>query len=285
MGRWLVMVMMLSAGCTAALKTSSGGALSRPGVEGSVTNSITIGDRGGLLTRASLLGLAIFGAAGSVENVKTTTDVNSVGNATIVTTTTTGTVNRETLKSAGDMMNAATDPNANISGLAASLEIASRSLGGDTSGWMYRIGYSGRWGRGRGLGVRLFAGLGFGEFTHYDRKVSRYAPTDQTLVVNGLGSVSVTTEDSDYVYVGTPVRIALTYASIVETYFQAEMNWITPFHEFEVFGDAVSDAPVPSPWTLGIRGTLAIGFVGTFISLASMRAEGRSYGFEAGIDF
>jgi hypothetical protein len=279
-------LLIAASGCTAAVRTSSGGATSRPGVEGSRTTSIVIGDRGGPLTRAALIALGIAGAAGSVEDTKTTTEVTTSGNDTIIHRTTTGELNQRTLQSSTDMINTATNLDANISGIATSLEIASPSLGGDTGGWLFNMGYSGRWGHRRGLGARLFAGIGFGQLTHYNRKIRRYTPMpDPTAPITGPGAIVETMEDSDYIYAGTPIRIALTYAALVEAYVQADLNWITPFHEVEVINSAVSDAPVPSPWTFGVRATYLVGFVGTFVSLASMRPEGRSYGFEAGIDF
>ncbi|CAN5231318.1 hypothetical protein BH11MYX1_BH11MYX1_39940 [soil metagenome] len=283
-GRVVVAMAIAASGCTAAFRTQTGGAMAPTGVSSGTTNSIYSGDRGGLLTRASLLGLGVIAAAGAVD-AHTERTVTDNGTYYTVTDTTTYTANPAAAQAAADMMTASTDPSQNFGGLCAGLEIAGRHLGGDTSGWMFDFGYAAaqqssksRW------GLRYSAKLKFGQLTMHDRTGRSYDSFDQT--------VSMKTGDFDYNFFGGVIRAGATYwlplahhnVAMVEAFIQTDLNIMaTTDNEAHRGFDELSH---PSPWSVGARFTaFKYLYVESFIAWSALNAEHESLGLEAGFAF
>ncbi len=281
--RWVVMIALGAVGCTAAFRTQDGGATAPTGVSGGRSSSIYIGDRGGLLTRASLLGLGALAAAGAVDS-KTTRTVSDEGSYYRVTTETTSTVNVERAQSAVDLMGAASDPSQNFGGLCAGLEIASRSLGGDTSGWMFDFGYAtaststtSHW------GVRASGKFAFGSMGLHDRTLSSYTPD---------ADVTTKAGDASYNFFGTFLRAGATYwlpvahhnVAMLEGFVEGDLNWLTWLDGQQTRGfDQLSHA---SPWSAGFRFTaIKVLYVEAKLLWSAMNSAHTSTGLEAGFAF
>jgi hypothetical protein len=280
----VVMATIATGGCTAAFRTQTGGAMAPTGVSSGTTNSIYIGDRGGLLTRASLLGLSVISAAGAVD-AHTDRTVTDNGTYYTVTDTTTYTANPAAAQAAADIMTAATDPALNFGGLCAGLELAGRRLGGDTSGWMFDFGYAGleqssksRW------GFRYSGKLKFGQLAMHDRTGQSYDSFDQTIAMK--------TGDFDYNFFGTVLRFGPSYwlpiahhnVAMIEAFIETDLNLfaITDNEAHRGF-DQLSH---PSPWSVGGRFTaFKYFYVETFIAWSAMNTEHESLGLEAGFAF
>ena len=239
-----------------------------PGVSSGTTNRIRISDSGGPLTRAGVLGLAFGASAGAVKNVQTTQTATRNGNDVIVRTTTTATIDQEQAARAQGLMDAAV-ADAPVP-LHASLEIASTSLGGDTSGWMYNIGF-----RTDPVSVGKFAvlrasfGLGFGRYTFHDRERRSIGGSSDAGVIG----------DYRYTYIGSPVRITVFSTTWLRSYFQADLNWVTAW-------DVISFEPAtPSPWRVGTQVNLGPIFVQGEVAWSRMNSEDASVGIEVGIGF
>lgn len=279
-------VAVTGAGCTAAFRTQDGGAMTKPGVAGGTTNSIYLGDRGGLFTQLGI-GLLTAGAMGSAVRTlgstsSTSRTYDNQGNAVDVTTTTT-TYEVDTAKAAAiakggeNMSNAAKqdrdrgarDLNQDYNGLTGGLEIAMRRLGGDTSGWMADFGWRGTTRLGA-WGLRGAAKLGFGKYTFHDRAVSRGTAT------------SIVMEDSTYAFFGFPLRLGVAYRGFVEAFAQVDLNIVT------LANDTLDDdqASSPSPWRVGARATLyRYLYAELTYAFSSMRAADTSTILEVGLEF
>lgn len=272
-------VILVLGGCTAAFRTQSGGATARDGVSSGTTNSLYFSDRGGLLTRAGLVALGLVAAAGSVENVKRESSVSDNGDGTVtVHTRTSGTFNAASAAAAADILDAASDPHQNFGGLTGGLEIASTSLGGDTSGWMFEFGYAyatvfhSRW------GFEGSAKFAFGGFTQHDRMIATFdtSSSDAGVVTNVKG-------DGTYDFLGFPIRAGITYRVAPKT-------TIEPFVKLEWNLYPVNDNSQltidPSPWHFGGRFTILDYFYAEAdVRFSGLRDSARSYGLEVGFAF
>jgi len=267
------------AGCTAAFRTSSGGAIAPDGVSSGTTNSLYFADRGGLLTRAGLAALGVVAAAGAVQDVKRESTISNNYDGTVtVTTKTQGTFNAKSAQDAADILNAASDPRQNFGGLTGGLEIASTKLGGDTSGWMFEFGYAhamtfhSRW------GFRGSVKLMFGGFTLHDRMITSFDnSTSET------GVVTMVMGDASYKYFGLPVRAGLTYrftpVTGLESFVKLEPNWYPRTSTRSIDFD-------PSPWHIGLRlSVLEFLYVELDARFSGLRESASGYGLEAGFAF
>lgn len=280
----VAMAAAAAAGCkaggyTAAFRSTSGAATAYPGLAGGRTSSIVIGDRGGLLTRVGLGGLAaLAGGLGSIKDAKRETTVERQGDTIVTTHEDTATIDPAAAQAMQPVVDAAADPNSDLSSMSATLEIASRDLGGDTSGWMFRLGgYAKAW-RGR-VGLRGSIGVGFGSFTFHGRTLAAYES----------GGVSMRKDEFDYTYIGTPVRFGLMLRGSVrparsqpaaEVFVQADVNWVALAAII-----APDESWSPSPWHTGLRLSLGPLYVEGVVSASTMRASRTSLGLEAGLDF
>ena len=257
-------------GCTgakyaASFKSTSGGAMAPPGVSGGRTNTVRIADSSGVLSRAGLLGLAAFTAAGAYRETSRTSRSYRSGDYIVTETTSSGYVDQATAAAAQDLADAAfaNEP----VGIQASLEIASRDLGGDTSGWMYHAGYSSEpFECGPHLACRFYGGVGFGRYTFHDRTLTSDAGTER------MG-------EARYSYIGSPLRLEVAPASFVSGYVQADLNWLTAFDVL------VGEEGSPSPWHVGVelRFEWLVGRVQQ--SWGRMAAGASSTTFEVGVGF
>jgi hypothetical protein len=181
-------------------------------------------------------------------------------------------------------MGAATDPSQNFGGLCAGLEIASRALGGDTSGWMFDFGYAtaatsttSRW------GVRASGKLAFGSMGLHHRELRSYAPDED---------ISMKAGDASYNFFGTFLRAGATYwlpvarrnVAMVEGFVEADLNWLTVLDGQQTDGfDQLSHA---SPWSAGFRFTaIKVLYVEAKVLWSAMNREHTSTGLEAGFAF
>lgn len=274
-------------GCTAAYRTTNGGALVKQGVQGGVTNSIVFEDRGGPLTRIGFGLLGAAAASGAVRSTGSTTSESGIYSpggtriGTRTTTTTTYTVDPQAARNAQALVDSgnkasddalragAIDPTQNYVSPVGGLEIASTKLGGDTSGWMFDFGVKaarryGAW------GLRWSARFGFGRFTFHGREVQK-------------NSVAFTTmEDTQYSFVGVPLRLGITYRGLFEVFARLDVNLVTAFLEALPEEHAAS----PSPWRAGARVFLfKRAYVEAGMMLSTMRAADRSTMLEAGLEF
>lgn len=279
-GCTIVALAIALAGCTASYRTTSGGATAFQGLAPGRTGSIVVGDRGGLLTRLGLASFAaLVGGVGSFKDVKSTTTSERVGDTIVTTRRDEATIDPTAANNAMPIIDKANDPTSDLSGMQATLEIASRDLGGDTSGWMFRLGGYGKAWRGK-TGLRLFFGLGVGSFTFHDRTKKAYI---------GLGPPLNRKDDWSFTYIGTPVRVGYMFRAkhqaprrqlAAEVFLQADFNWVSL---------AAIIAPdedwSPSPWHTGLRLTLGPTYVEGSVSTSTMRMGATSVGLEAGLDF
>jgi hypothetical protein len=278
----LLVALVAATGCTAAFRSQDGGAIAPTGVSSGRTNSIYIGDRGGLLTRAGLLGLGALAAAGATHT-ETTTTVSDEGSYYLVTKESTTTVDPVAAQNAADIMNAAADPSQNFGGLCAGLEIAARDLGGDTSGWMFDFGYAtaatsktSRW------GLRGSAKLAFGEMTMHDRTLTAYIPD----------SVQTMKGDASYGFFGTFLRMGATYwlpvsrhnVAMLEGFLETDLNLLTALDVSQ--SNNFDELSHPSPWSVGVRFTaIKVLYVEGKVLWSAMNSEHTSMGLEAGFAF
>jgi hypothetical protein len=275
----IVMVMLLLVGCTAAYRTTSGGATAREGVSSGTTGSLYFSDRGGILTRAGLAALGMVAAFGAVRDVKSESTVTNNGDGTVtVHTKQSGTFNAHDAQAAADILNAASDPRQNFGGLTGGLEIASTSLGGDTSGWMFEFGYAyaktfhNRW------GLNLAGKLMFGGFTQHDRMITKFDTSS-----SGTGVVTTTMGDSGYDFVGPTLRLGFPYRVrpdvFVEPVLKLALNWYPRGVDNDIQFD-------PSVWQAGVRVT-AMKYVYVEIDgrFSEFRESATSYGLEVGLAF
>jgi hypothetical protein len=282
----VVVVLVALTGCTAAFRTTNGGAMAKPGVSGGVTNSIVFEDRGGPLTRVGFGLLGVAAATGSVKYTGSSSSDSGVydssGNrtGTLTTTTHTGTVDPAAGQAAQNLVDSgnsasdaalkagAIDPTQNYASPVGGIEIATRNLGGDTSGWMFDFGAKvarryGAW------GLRWSARFGFGRFTFHERN----------LAIGSVGSMQKV--DSQSTFVGVPLRLGVTYLGLLEVFARLDLNFVTVFNE--AIGEEDSS---PSPWRAGARVFLfKRAYIEAGVMLSAMRKANTSTMLEAGIEF
>lgn len=234
--RVVTLATLVASGCAhakygASFKTASGNALAPVGMAGGTTNIVRVADASGPLSRAALIGLATLTAAGAYKETSRSTTTERVGDYIVTTTTTTGTVDQAQAQRAAALADSAfsSEP----VGLQASLDIATRYLGGDTSGWMYQVGYNSEpFACGPVLACRFYGGLGFGSYTFHDRMIEDASGTR-------MG-------DGEYNYIGFPLRLEVAPASFLAGFIQADLNTVTLANIIS------SEEGSPSPWHVGV---------------------------------
>lgn len=214
----------------ASFKTSSGKALAPVGMSGGTTNIVRVADVGGPLSRAALVGLSWLTAAGAYRETGRSTTTYRSGDYIVTETRSTGYVDQAQARQAEEIMKEAfgNEP----VGLQASLDIATRHVGGDTSGWMYQVGYkSDAFACTRFFACRFYGGLGFGRYTFHDR-----------MVTNAFGSQMA---DGTYTYIGMPLRLELAPTTFLTAFVQADLNTVTLANVIR------HEEGSPSPWHIG----------------------------------
>lgn len=233
------------AGCSVSFRSTKGGSLAPGRAANGTSNSLVFSDEGGILSRLGLLGLSVGAAAGSVENVQSTSSSTRVGDTIVTTTTTTGEINQQTAAAAANIANTATDTNvalrSNNDGLASTLEIYSTKLGGDTWGWRYDLGWAFRRLSGnqhRSSGLRGFIGMGVGSLKM--QREWNYAP--------GAG----TTEWHNYFW-HFPVRLGYLWGNRLHARDGKPTSYAEAFAAADLNFLALLDTDT-SPFHFGVRG-------------------------------
>ena len=257
-----------SVGCAhakygASFRHQQGAAIAPPGVAGGTTNTVRISDISGPLSRAGVYGLAVLTAAGAYRETSRTTSSYRQGDYIVTETTSSGYIDQGTAAAAGELAAAAVGDEP--VGLQASLDIASRSLGGDTSGWMYQLGYKGEpFLCGPRLMCRFYGGFGIGRYTFHDR-----------MRTDGSGAVA----EARYSYIGVPLRLDLVPSRFLTVFVQADLNIATVANAmFDELGS-------PSPWHAGVE--VKVGWVFGRVQQSWGRAtwDSRSTTLEVGLGF
>jgi hypothetical protein len=251
-----------------SIKSTTGAAMTPPGVSSGTTNIVRLADVGGPLARAGLFGMALVAASGAVKT-HTTTTTHREGDYIVTTETTRVTgIDEQQMANAQAMLDAATGEQP--LGIQASLEVASRTFGGDTSGWMYNLGYGGKaFLCGPALVCYLYGGLGFGRYTFHDRTI-------RAVTYDGI---SETTGDVDFTYFGTPLRLTVAPTPYASVYVQADVNWLT------VIDTLSGEQGSPSPWHLGVELRGGLAFVRVELAASRMTRAGSSWQVEVGLGF
>jgi hypothetical protein len=270
----VTLVCLACVGCRAGFKSAAGGATSPTGFGRGLSRSVVFSDEGGLLSRLGLGiglgGLGVITAAGAVENAQTKTSVDTNGDRTVVTQETTGTVNQQQANDALKITQLA--DGAKLSGknggLAANLEIAAQTLGGDTSGWQYDMGYSFRrvtTSTTFALGFRGYIGVGYGSFTMHDRIMER--------VDRGPPEFG----EATFTFLGLPTRFGVFLVKRPEG--------LTSLVGTETFVKANINASGPTVFHLGQRLQMSLLFVEAGVSMSGTAEDDRSYELEVGLGF
>ncbi|CAN5800883.1 hypothetical protein BH11MYX2_BH11MYX2_21680 [soil metagenome] len=238
--RLVVVVALLTASCTgakygASFKTIDGSAMAKPGISPGRTNIVRVADVGGPLGRFAIYVMGAIMAVGSVQTKTTVTDSDH-GDYIVRTTETTVTgVDEAGMQAAQSMLDSASADRP--VGIMGSLEVSTRDLGGDTSGFRYDVGdQSEAFGCGPHLACTVYIGIGVGSWTFHDR--TRRERVDQTV----METPNISSTSS---YFGSPVRLTIAPTAFFAVYLQADLNWVTAANT--LLGDTGS----PSPWTLG----------------------------------
>ncbi len=270
-------VVLLLAGCPGAryggsFRSSTGTAMAKPGVSGGTTNVLRVADVGGPLSRAGLYAMAAMVAAGAVETESTSRTYRSGDYIVTETTTTVTGVDENAMATAQTLLDtAASKESIQALGIQSSLEIATRYLGGDTSGWMYNVGYGSRpFLCGPRLVCNVYGGVGFGKYTFHDRVLRARV---------GAGTSGEIMDDSTYAYFGSPLRLTITPGRYVGAYVQADLNWATLSNQ--VLGNTGS----PSPWRVGAELRYRFLFARVELAAARMVWASTSTQLEVGLGF
>ncbi len=272
--RAVLALAMLCSGCAganygASFKTSDGTAMAKPGIAAGRTNIVRLADVGGPLARAGVYLFGVFVAAGAVKTKTTVTDVDRGTYIERTTTTEVTGVDQQQLQAAQTMLDTATGDRP--VGLTGTLEVATRDLGGDTSGFRYEVGASERFPCGPHLACIVYVGLGVAEWTFHDRAMRSR---------QGTRVVEEPMVASKSWYFGAPVRLTIAPTSFFAVYVHAELNWVTAANL--LLGETGS----PSPWMAGVE--LRAGkwiFARAGIAAARMDRDSVSTTLEAGLGF
>lgn len=271
----LTLLVIAATGCRAGFKSSAGAATSPDSMGKGVSRSVVFSDQGGILSRAPLVALGALAAAGSVKVTSDRTTVTDHGDGTAtVTREVAGTVDQGAAQNAANLANAnptvTSRDGTSRGGLAANLEIAAESLGGDTSGWQFDFGLGYQQLNHRslahdfGIGWRGYLGLGYGSFSFHDRVM---ATADRGPPVFG---------DGNYKFFGIPARFGI---------FVARARSLSKIFGTETFAKANLNASGPSTFALGQRIQWSIVYFEVEALMSGAGDSDRSYGLECGFGF
>lgn len=254
---------VVGTGCHVGYKSAAGGAQSPDGFGKGVTRTLQFADEGLVLSRLPLYALGMAAAVGSIENHAIVQD--SQGNYWQ-----TATVNVKSAKNAQEILDLANEGKLSdrSGGMAARLQIAAESLGGDTSGWQYDMGFAFRKMRSAGplfVMLRGYVGLGYGNFSYNDRAMSR---VDRGPVLFG---------DADYGFGGVYGRFGAFLAKPPSSF---KKIW-----GLETFATVSGNIRGPSTIGIGERLQLLLLFVEVEAQVAGGSDDDRTYSIEVGLGF
>lgn len=266
---------VMLAGCTAGFRSQIGGATTREGASGGTMNSLYFTDRGGPLTKLGLGLLGVGYTAGAVDELakKSLVRVESDGQ-TVVYTYWVKKIDVENMQRGLDLIQALGDYTQDYSGVTGELEIASTSLGGDTDGWRFGLGY--RWGRpiSEHWNIELSGYLSFGSFVHHGRALKTYDKLS--------GQVMETMGDAVYDIAAVPLRLGFPFRVAPKTtigpVFKIEPNF------YPIFGDDEIDF-MPSPWSVGTKVAISYFYAELLGSMSAVRSSATSVNLEVGLAF
>lgn len=289
--RGLVLLLCL-AGCAGhgsqagiGVAMSTGSALVPANVTGGTVTSLSYREQGGQVTRALLRIATALGnapATRSVTTVSSGVEVHS-GTAYVVTRSTTTTYITDTPE---QLAVKAARANAMLKAIGNSeipatfeLDIATRSLGGDSSGWMSVWMYQGPpavIGKGLFSMARLSAGLGAGQLTFYDREQTQLSENGTEIV-----ATKQMADQTSYSYFGFPVRLDLALGSS-GLFLRSQMDLNIMASIDSIYDDEDSPERVsPTHFGLGyIHGPVR--FMGT-VTMSRFRTNALSAGLELAI--
>ena len=254
------LVVALATGCGVTYGAGTGNALVAPGTASGTTSSIKLIDRGGPISRLVLRTLGAFGAAsaavGSSSSTTSTSErVECYGSScqrittTHITTTYTADPARAAAAAAAYQRLDEAISNTPYRGFPFEtiLELSSRDLGGDTSGWMFWYWFHGKPRAAGPVFVALSVGFGTGSLDFHDR--------ERTTLVGSSSAVTPVTAmvSPEHYYLGTPLRVSVYPRNNLWVYLQPDLNWAAVFEDwFASKFDDESDIEA-NPWRLGVR--------------------------------
>ena len=281
-------VAVTSTACTGAYavnyRVSRGADMAPANTDAGLTTSIRYRDYGGLLSKALLLVLSQPSAPrGTTETKSEVSTSCGVSECTVTTTTTTTYTppTPEEMEAFGKRAQEWGDtvaPAILSGGFAAEavVDLASQSLGGDTSGGM--IGLNFRLPTddfGPFLTSNLSLGLGYGNYTMHGRKHRLLRPTP---AMDALVQTE-STEDLHYHYIGLPVRFTGLVTRRLATYLQLDLN-------IQSIVDGLEGDPANSQIVrLGITGFLPFVGVTLEVSADRLRTDSATVSAEVGVAF
>lgn len=258
--RALALALALATGCGVTYGVGAGNALVAPGTTSGTTSTIKLVDRGGPVSRFVLRALAASAAAsaaidGSSTSTSSSSRIECYGSScqriTTTYTRTTYTIDpakARAAQAAYDRLDAEIS-NTPYRGFPFEtiLELSSRDLGGDTSGWMFWYWFHGKPRAAGPVFVSLSVGFGTGSLDFHDRERT-------TLVGDSRGVTPVTAAVSpEHFYLGTPLRVSVYPRNDLWLYLQPDLNWAGVFEDwFASKYDDESDIEA-NPWRLGVR--------------------------------
>jgi len=154
------------------------------------------------------------------------------------------------------------------------IDVATRDLGGDTSGAMMQMSWRTQT---RSLlffqGMSLSMGMAWGDYTLHGRE-------GQVLLDSGTALVPMSvTEDLNFVYVGTPVRLTGLITPRLGVYGQFDLNWQP------LFAGVFESREQPQLSRGGVQLWLPFMFVGAEAVVDRFRPDSLSFTLEAGLAF
>ncbi|MBL8622115.1 MAG: hypothetical protein JNK64_12455 [Myxococcales bacterium] len=291
---WLLAALLAglaATGCGVTYGVGAGNALVAPGTTSGTTGTIKLIDRGGPVSRLVLRTIAAYGAAASaIDSSSTTTTVSthtecygsSCQRVEVTDVRTTYVIDPAKAAQAQRDYERLDEAISNTPyrgfPFETILEISSRDLGGDTSGWMFWYWFHATPRRVGPVAVGFSAGFGTGSLDFHDR-------TRTTLVGDSTNVAPVEAMVTpEHFYLGTPVRVSVYARNNLWFYLQPDLNWASVFEDWFAVADGSEDIEA-NPWRLGARLRLKGFELGAELLTDGMSAQSRTLSAEAGYVF
>jgi hypothetical protein len=160
--------------------------------------------------------------------------------------------------------------------LETTIDVAARSLGGDTTGVSAQFIYFGRL---RGIGplryTQLGMGVGFGRYTFHDRVRAVATPGSGDVL---LGTMALEAADYRYGFLSSPIKLKIGLAPHLAAWFQADFNWYVLSHA--LFADEGDERPA-SALRFGLDASFGPARIGAEVAADGMRGDGVTLALEA----